>query len=90
MLKIFRYALSQAGWKAAAWAAAELLKWAILPEAEAAEMVVTPARVVSRALVHRAHGVDRPGARSAMTEREGRWAREPVGRLGRSTAGAAR
>ena len=41
MLKLFRYALSQTGWRAAAWAAAELLKWAILPEAEAAELVVS-------------------------------------------------
>lgn len=41
MWKIFRMLLNVGGWWLAAKAATELLKWAILPEAQAAELVVS-------------------------------------------------
>jgi hypothetical protein len=41
MWKIFRFLLVQGSWYAGAWAAAELLKWTVLPEAAAAELLVS-------------------------------------------------
>ncbi|HET6501429.1 MAG TPA: hypothetical protein VFG87_11770 [Amycolatopsis sp.] len=68
MWKIFRFLLVQGSWYAGAWAAAELLKWTVLPEAAAAELLVSFAIWAYTTTTDALAYVNSIGRRPALTE----------------------